>query len=85
MSPMPKPVSLSDEQLAAVMRTCAPLQPSERSELLTRLADRLRAVPEVGDGQLFRLLRDLVHQTWRPPEVPRETGRDRRHVGSPLE
>jgi hypothetical protein len=80
-----KPVSLSDEQLSAVMRACEPLQPTERIELLTRLADRLRTVPEVGDGELFRLLRGLVHQTWRPPEVPRETGRDRRNVGAPLE
>jgi hypothetical protein len=82
---MPKPVSLSDEQLTAVMRACEPLQPSERSELLTRLADRLRAMPEVGDGELFRLLKELVRQTWRPPEIPRETVHHRRNVGAPLE
>jgi hypothetical protein len=30
-------------------------------------------MPEVGDGELFRLLKELLRQTWRPPEIPRQT------------
>jgi hypothetical protein len=52
---------------------------------LAKLADRLQAMPEVGDGALFRLLRDLVRQVWRPPEVPKEPVQHRRNVGAPLE
>jgi hypothetical protein len=84
MSMVPKPISLSDEQLDAVMRACAPLQPHERSELLAKLADHLRAVPDVGDGELFRLLRELVHQTWRPPAISEQPRHNLTTVGEPI-
>ena len=82
---MSKPISLSDEQLSAVMRAVEPLQPGERSVVLSKLADHLRAAGEVGDGQLFRLLRELVRQYFRPPTVSPEPVHYRRNIGEALE
>ena len=62
-----------------------PLQPGERSVVLSKLADHLRAAGEVGDGQLFRLLRELVRQYFRPPTVSPEPVHYRRNVGEALE
>jgi hypothetical protein len=67
MSTAPRPISLSDEQMNAVMRACQPLQPYERSAFLAALAPLLRGRNDVGDGELHRLIRELLRQTWHPP------------------
>lgn len=68
-----RPISLSDEQLQRIMSAVEILHPSDRSQFLVALADRLRAEPEVGDGSLGRALRDLLRPGFSgffdPPKV----------------
>lgn len=83
----PRPIAITDEQLSQIMRSLEPLQPHERSALLAKLAEHLRARPgEIGDGQLFRLLRELVRGVWRPPEGVRHDtpANHHRRVGEPI-
>jgi len=46
------PIKLSDSQLDAVMRGCAPLQPDARSAFLEAVAEHLRD-REIGDGTVY--------------------------------
>jgi hypothetical protein len=80
----PRPIAVSDDQLSQIMAALEPLQPGERSAVLAKLADHLRAMPEVGDGALFRLLKELVRQVWRPP-ASTSGPQSHRNVGPPLE
>src|SRR5262249_51471655 len=50
------PLRLTDEQLAQVMRTAAPIPPDLRGEFLQRVADQLRG-SEFGDGEVYRACR----------------------------
>jgi hypothetical protein len=81
---LPRPIAVSDQQLSAIMNACEPLQPMERSAFLAALAHQLSGYSDVGDGELHRLIRELLRQTWRPPEIPREMVQHRR-VGAPIE
>jgi hypothetical protein len=83
---MSKPISLSDEELTIVMNICAPLQPHERSALLSKLAEHLRgARAEIGPGGLHRLARELLRQVWRPPASTFGPQSTRRSVGEAIE
>jgi hypothetical protein len=78
----PRPLALSDEQMDAVFRACAPLTYVDRSRFLLALADRLRHEPELGDGAIYKAIRELQKQHWRPPSEteaaePRISFRDR--------
>jgi hypothetical protein len=65
---MSKPVSLSDEQLTAVMSAAEPLAPIDRAQFLRALADALRSEPgEIGDGTVAKAIRSLQRQYFRPP------------------
>jgi hypothetical protein len=67
--PIPKPISLSDSQLDAVMRACAVLPPHDRSAFLSALAHQLRG-EEIGDGAVFRAIRELLHSRFfQAPQV----------------
>jgi hypothetical protein len=83
---MSKPLALSDEELTIITNICAPLQPQERSQLLSKLAEHLRgARAEIGPGGLHRLARELLRQVWRPPASTAGPQPARRVVGEPLE
>jgi hypothetical protein len=85
MSTARRPVSLSDEQLSAVMSAAAPLTPSDRDQFLRALADALRNEPgELGDGTVAKAIRHVVRPFWRPPETTKETVHHRRRVGEPI-
>jgi hypothetical protein len=65
----PEPISLSDDQLVAVMRACAPLQAIDRDPFLRALAHRLRG-ETIGDGLVFRAIRELLSGGYfKPPHV----------------
>lgn len=66
---MSQPLSISDRQLDAIFAACQPLAPLERSALLAALSHRLRGYRDVGDGELHRLIRELLHEIWKPPAV----------------
>jgi hypothetical protein len=61
------PVSLSDEELAAVMTACAPLAPDGRGAFLEALASTLAACPVIGPGAVHRAIVDAQRQHFDPP------------------
>ncbi len=67
-------ISLSDEQLAELMRLCGPLQPSERAAYLEAVAERLRAEPVIGDGSVHRVCVEVLQarRFWQPPAFTRK-------------
>jgi hypothetical protein len=62
----PRPLTLSDSQMDAVMRATAPMQPPDRSAFLNALAHRLRH-EQIGDGTVFRACRELQREFFKPP------------------
>ncbi|MGA7455639.1 MAG: hypothetical protein WBW73_31865 [Rhodoplanes sp.] len=60
LSQAPPPLSLSDAQLATVMRLSEPLAPTCRDTLLRILAHELRDRHDVGDGELHRIVRTII-------------------------
>jgi hypothetical protein len=67
------PLSVSDSQLDAILAATAPLPPPERSAFLVALAHRLKSEVELGDGLLFRVLRELQREFFRPPQFPKHS------------
>jgi hypothetical protein len=61
--------SFSDSQLDQIFRAAKPLNPAERAAFLEDLASELRQAPHLGDGALYRTLRDLQRRYYTPPEV----------------
>ncbi|WP_426613764.1 hypothetical protein [Bradyrhizobium sp. McL0616] len=53
------PLSLSDEELAAVMDAATPLQPHQRSEFLRDVSAELASYEVVGPGVIHRIVREL--------------------------
>jgi hypothetical protein len=75
------PIALTDAQLTAVMTAAAPLHPRFRGEFLQEVANELARLPEVGDGNLHRILGQVQRKHHEPP---RESGNHTapRHLGS---
>jgi hypothetical protein len=71
---MQNPIALSDSQLTTIMGLARPLQPHERARFLELVASRLNGRSEIGDGQLYRLLRDLQRECFRVPDFGRDNG-----------
>ena len=64
---MSGPIPLSAAQLSAVYRAAAPIDPDRRAEFLQRVADELQRTLDLGDGQLYRVLRDAQVAIISPP------------------
>jgi hypothetical protein len=60
---------LTDEQELAVIHATRPLQANERMTFMNALEALLAGRHEVGDGELFRALRDLQRKHFRPVET----------------
>ena len=58
----PPALSLSDAQLATIMRLAEPLMPSCRDALLRILAHELRGRHDVGDGEVHRIVRTIIRE-----------------------
>jgi hypothetical protein len=63
---MPAPIALTDLQLDAIMRACAPLQPADRGGFLEAVAAALQG-REVGDGAVYLAIRQIQRQFFDPP------------------
>jgi hypothetical protein len=63
---MPAPIALSDAQLDAVMRVCAPLRPDARGGFLEAVAAALQG-REIGDGSVGRAIAAAQRQFFDPP------------------
>ena len=61
-------MTLTAAQEIAVIYASRPLQPQERAAFLDELKARLANRSEVGDGELFRAMRELQRKHLKPPE-----------------
>jgi hypothetical protein len=66
-SPSSVPLSFSDDQLDQIFRAAQPLTPNERVAFLEDLASTLRAAPHRGNGELYRVIREVQRRHWDPP------------------
>jgi hypothetical protein len=73
MPPKP-PLRLTDGQLDQVMRIAQPLHPRDRSKFLEDVALSLGVIPELGDGVVGRVCREVQSRYWRAPELARTGG-----------
>jgi hypothetical protein len=55
-----KPLELTDDQLSFLLQILKPIEPPERAAFLEALAIRLRSEPAIGDGNLFRICKELL-------------------------
>jgi len=55
-----QPLALSDAQLTEIFRLTKPLQPACRDEFLQRLAQALQGRTDLGDGEVYRLARQVI-------------------------
>ena len=58
---MPTPLSLTDQEMAAVMDAAVPIDPARRSAFLEALAAEPAKCPagEIGPGSIYRAIRDV--------------------------
>jgi len=66
--PTTPPLALSDAQIAAIMGLVRPLQPHQRSLFLEMLAAKLNSRREIGDGEVYRVCRELQREHFDPPQ-----------------
>jgi hypothetical protein len=72
------PIALSDTQLDAIIRACAPLQPDVRNAFLLDLAALLQGQELLGDGTIGRLIRELQKKHFDPPQFDERSEPHRR-------
>jgi hypothetical protein len=53
-------VRFTDDQLTEIFKLTRPLSVGCRDEFLQRLAQALQGREDVGDGELFRIARDII-------------------------
>jgi hypothetical protein len=76
---MPAPIALTDAQLDAVISACRPLSLAGRDAFLLDLAALLQG-QELGDGTVFRLIREVQRKHFDPPELDERAEPHRRMV-----
>ena len=57
---MASPICLTDVQLTSIMTAARQLRPRDRSKLLQLIADELRNLTDVGDGQVNTAIRTAL-------------------------
>jgi hypothetical protein len=84
---MPAPIALTDAQLTAVFAAAHPLAVRDRDAFLLDLAVALQGQENLGDGTVFRLIREVQRRHFDPPlstderGLPHHRGPNRRAVG----
>lgn len=85
-----KPLELTDDQLSFIMEILKPIEPPERVAFLEALAIRLGQQREVGDGNLYRIVRELLRAGFfrapilSSPQPSREMRRSRLRHAEPI-
>ena len=62
-----RPLSLTDEQMTALLRAAQPLDRDLREPFLLAVARALQGRELLGDGEVFRTIRETQRQFWHPP------------------
>jgi hypothetical protein len=62
------PISLSDDQLSALLRCAEPLPPQDGDRFLRRVAELLRGRP-IGDGTVALAARQAQAELFKPPQM----------------
>jgi hypothetical protein len=75
-------ICLSAEQQTIVLNAIAPMQQAERNAFLLALTQLLAGRTTVGNGQLYRMIRDLQREFFKPPDV-RGDDHQKAHRGRP--
>jgi hypothetical protein len=68
------PLSLTDEQMSALLAASHPLPPDSRVAFLEHCARELARLPMIGDGALHRLIMQVQAQYFDPPDLHRAVG-----------
>ena len=71
---MDKPIRLSNSQLEQILRAAAPLATTDRPAFLMEVATALRG-QTLGDGAVFRIVREIQERHFRPPELLPASGK----------
>jgi hypothetical protein len=69
------PISLSDDEMAAVLAAARPLARERRDAFLRAIATDLGRAPERGPGVLHRIIRATQRQFFDPPNLSRPLGK----------
>jgi hypothetical protein len=66
-NPSPRPLALTDDQKTALLRASAPLDRDLREPFLHAVARALQGREPLGDGEVFRTIREVQREFWHPP------------------
>jgi hypothetical protein len=69
------PIKLSDEELDAIMRAAAPIDPDQRDQFLQAVYSALAACHEIGPGAVYLVCRSVQKQFFHPPIPDSHEGR----------
>jgi hypothetical protein len=61
------PIALTDSELDIIFAAAQPLAVTARDGFLKEVADRLAALPHLGDGLVFQICREVQRKHWNPP------------------
>ena len=64
-----KPISVSESQLAAILRAAAPLRQQDVEDYMRMVAEQLRARPMIGDGDVYRAVEAAQRKYFDPPSL----------------
>jgi hypothetical protein len=63
------PLALTDDELDAIMRAAAPLQPHQRDGFLQDIAVALAALPMLGPGVVHRAIAEVQRKHFDAPDL----------------
>jgi hypothetical protein len=80
MSTPDAPVYLSDSELKLVMDAARPLPVHARDRFLRQVAEAICAMPERGDGAVYRAIRSVWREHFDAPDLRIGESRSRVHA-----
>jgi hypothetical protein len=72
---MSQPISLTDDELTAIMDAARPLQPRDRDRFLRQIAEAIVAMPVRGPGAIHRAIRSVWREHFDAPDLRTGTGK----------
>jgi hypothetical protein len=69
-----EPIALTDAQITSIFAAARPLPADRRSDFLEACAREIAAMPEVGDGALYRIITAMQKRYFDPPDLANHKG-----------